>query len=182
MKAFQNTPYILFFSLQLYYNPLSAVMMPQSTPSLFLMAPLLISTLSYCSAGKMYCVTPNATSCSSCPHSTNCTTLSNYAQHTELYFTSNTTMVFLPGRHALNTNITVTNVARLTMQGEASSGNIATVVCHGSVGLSFASMVEFKIYYLQFTACSRSFGGPPPSRYYALLLQCMQLAELEGFY
>ena len=87
-------------------------------------------------------------------------------------------MVFLPGHHAFNTNITVTNVARLTMQGEASSGNIATVVCHGSVGLSFASMVEFKIYYLQFTACSRSFGGPPPSRYCALLLQCTQLAEL----
>ena len=87
-------------------------------------------------------------------------------------------MVFLPGDHALNTNITVTNVARLTMQGESSSGNIAKVVCHGSVGLSFTNMVEFKIYSLNFSACSRSSGGPPPSRNYALLLQSAKYAAL----
>ena len=152
--------------------------MPRSTPSIFLVAALLISTLSYSSAGKVYCVTPTATSCSSCPDSTNCTTLSKYAQDTELYFTSNTTMVFLPGDHALHTNITVTNIARLTMQGEASSGNISKVVCNGSVGLSFTNMVEFKVYSLEFTACSRSSGGPPPIRCYALLLQSTQYASL----
>ena len=64
------------------------------------------------------------------------------------------------------------------MQGESSSGNIAKIVCHGSVGLSFTNMVEFKIYSLEFTACSRSFGGPLPSRYYALLLQSTQYAAL----
>ena len=87
-------------------------------------------------------------------------------------------MVFLPGRHALHTNITVTNTARLTMRGETLSGNIATVVCHGSVGLSFTNMVEFKIYSLHFTACSRRSDGPPPSRYYVLLLQSTQYAAL----
>ena len=87
-------------------------------------------------------------------------------------------MVFLPGHHALHTNITVTNTARLTMQGQSSSGNVATVVCHGSVGLSFTNMVEFKIYSLHFTACSRRSGDPPPSRYYALLLQSTQYAAL----
>ena len=87
-------------------------------------------------------------------------------------------MVFLPGHHALHTNITVTNTTRLTMQGQSLSGNIATVVCHGSVSLSFTNMVEFKIYSLHFTACSRSSGGPPPSRYYALLLQSTQYAAL----
>ena len=87
-------------------------------------------------------------------------------------------MVFLPGRHVLDTNITVTDIARLTMQGGSSSGNIATVVCYGSVGLSFTNMVEFKIYSLQFTGCSRSSGDPPPSRYYALLLQSTQYAAL----
>ena len=143
--------------------------MPRSTPSIILVAALLICTLSYCSAGKVYCVTPNATSCPSCPHSTNCTTLSKYAQDTELCFTSNTTMLFLPGHHALNTNITVTNVARLNMEGDTSSGNIAEIVCHGLVGLSFTNMVELKIYSLKFKACSRSSGGPPPSRYYGNL-------------
>jgi len=119
-------------------------------------AALLISTLSHCSAESVYCVTPSVTSCSSCPHnSANCTTLSEYAQEAGLYFTSNTTMVFLQGNHTLDTNITVTNISRLTMSGESSSGNRATVVCSGSVGLSFTSMLEFKIDSLAFTSCSR---------------------------
>ena len=49
-------------------------------------------------------------------------------------------MVFLPGDHTLDTNITVANVAGLTLHGESSSGNGATVVCSGSVGLSFTSI------------------------------------------
>ena len=108
-----------------------------------LVAALLMNTLSHCSAENVYCVIPNATSCSSCPHNTHCATLSEYAQEAERYFTSNTIMVFLPGDHVLGTNITVTNVTRLTLCGE-SSGKRATVVCSGSVGLSFTSMVEFK--------------------------------------
>ena len=131
-------------------------MMAHPSPLIVIVAALLISTLSYCSAEDVYCVTPTATSCSSCPHnSTNCTTLSEYAREAELYFTSNTTMVFLPGDHVLDTNITVGNVAGLTMYGEPSSGNRSTVVCSGSVGLSFTSMVNFKMYFLAFTSCSR---------------------------
>ena len=149
-----------------------------------LVAALLITTLSYCSAENVYCVTPTATSCSSCPHdSTNCTTLSEYAQEAELYFTSNTTMVFLPGDHTLDTNITVANVTRLTMRGESSSGNRATVVCSGSVGLSFTSMVDFKIYSLAFTSCSGRYAItlpyiPPGVVYVVLHLQSTQHTEL----
>ena len=150
-------------------------MMVQSTT--VLVAALLINTLSYCSAENVYCVTPTATSCSSCPHdSTHCTTLSEFAQEAELYFTSNTTMVFLPDDHVLDTNITVANVTSLTMHGESSSSIIATVVCSGTVGLSFTSMVDFKIDYLSFTSCSRN--GIPPANNYALLLQSTQHAEL----
>ena len=135
-------------------------MMSQYTTFSVLVAALLITTLSCCSAENVYCVTPTATSCSSCPHNTHCATLSEYAQEAELYFTSNTTMVFLPGDHTLDTNITVVNVARLTMCGESSSGNRATVVCSRSVGLSFISMVEFKIDSLAFTSCNRKYVIP----------------------
>ena len=131
--------------------------MPQPSPFIVIVAALLFSTLSYCSAENVYCVTPTATSCSSCPHN-HCTTLSEYAQEAELYFTSNTTMVFLPGDHTLDTNITVGNVARLTMCGESSSGNGATVTCSGPVGLSFRNMVEFKVHSLAFTSCSRRYA------------------------
>ena len=67
-------------------------------------------------------------------------------------------MVFLPGDHTLDTNITATEVAGLTMHGESSSGNRATVVCSGSVGLSFTSMVDLKIHSLAFTSCSRRYA------------------------
>ena len=147
---------------------------------LFLVAALFINTLSYCSAENVYCVKPTATSCSSCPDNNHCATLSEYAQESELYFTSNTTMVFLPGDHALNRNITVSNVTRLTMCGESSSGNRATVVCSGSVGLRFTSTVELKIYSLDFTSHSRKYSQPNRLDVIcaALFLQSTQYAEL----
>ena len=86
-------------------------------------------------------------------------------------------MVFLSGEHNLSTNITVANVVRLTMLGELSLNNVATIVCSGSVGLSFTSMVDFKILSLVFTACSREYDTPPVSNY-ALLLQSTWYAEL----
>ena len=130
-------------------------MMAQSTSFSVLVATLLINTLSYCCAEKVYCVTPTVTSCSSCPHNTHCATLSEYAREAEIYFTSNTTIVFLPGDHVLDRNTTVVNVAGLTMRGESSSGNIATVVRNGSVGFSFTNMVDFNIYSLVFTSYNR---------------------------
>ena len=89
-------------------------------------------------------------------------------------------MVFLPGDHALDTNITVANVVKLTICGESSSGNIATVVCKETVGFTFTSTKELKICSLAFTFGSRNYGG---SNYllsgkYALLLQSAQHAEL----
>ena len=153
--------------------------MVQST--LVLAVVLLLSILSYSSAEKVYCVTQTATSCSSCPHHySHCATLSEYAQEAGMYFTSNTTMVFLPGDHTLDTNITITDVARLTLQ--SSSGNRATIVCSASVGLSFTSMVDFKIAYLVFTSCSRKhaidFAGDVAIVYVALLLNSTQYVEL----
>ena len=137
--------------------------MAHCTLFIVLVAALLMNT-PYCSAENVYCVTPTATSCSSCPHnSINCSTLCEYAREAEVYFMTNTTMVFLPADHALDTNITVANVARLTMRGETSFGKLPTIVCRGQVGLSFTSMVDFKIYSLAFTSCSRKYVHLPCS-------------------
>ena len=157
-------------------------MMVQSTPSFtVLVAALLINTLSYCSAENVYCVIPTATSCSSCPYnSIHCGTLSEYTQKTELCFTSNTTLVFLPGDHTLDMNITVANVTSLTMRGESSSGkNIPTIVRNGPVGFSFTNMVNFNIYSLAFTSYNWSWSyGSHPASNSALLLRSTQNAKL----
>ena len=164
--------------------------MTQCVPFILLVAILLTNPISYCSAENVYCATPTIASCSSCPqNSTKCTTLSEYAQEANLYFISNTTIVFLPGDHVLNTNITVANVTRLTMHGESSSDSVTRVVCNGSVGLDFKSMVDLKISSLIFASCSRKYNTSNFSRKYntitfllprsyALRLQSTQYAEL----
>ena len=108
-------------------------------------------------------------------------------------------MVFLPGDHILDANITVANVSRLTMRGESSSDNYtATVVCSETFGLIFTNMMKFKIQSLAFTNCSKTYPIPvnvinsittstihvpftPSSQLiarHALLLQFTQYAEL----
>ena len=62
-------------------------MVVESTSFTAFIAALFISILPYCSAESVYCVTPTASSCSSCPHnSTHCATLSEYAQEAKFYF------------------------------------------------------------------------------------------------
>ena len=151
--------------------------MASSLPFIILVAALLINTFS-CSTENVYCVTPIAMSCSSCPHnSINCTTLSEYVQNAEIYFTFNTTMVFLSGAHSLDTNIILAKITRLTMLGESFSGNTVKIVCSESVGLSFTGIENLKIYSVAFTSCSRK-GGNLPASNFSLLLQSIPHAEL----
>ena len=151
--------------------------MAQSLSCIVLVAALILGTPHYCCAENMYCVTPTASSGSSCPHnSTHCATLSEYAQEAASYLTSDTTMVFLPGDHILDVNITLASVANLTMCGESSRSKTATIVCNGPVGLSFTTMVDFKVISLGFASCSRK--DVPRASNYAVLLQSTQHAEI----
>ena len=154
--------------------------MAQSPLFIVFVADLLINVFLYCSTEDVYCVKPNVTSCSSCPpKSIHCATLSEYAQEAELYFTSNTTMVYLPGDHILDVDITANNVTRLTMHGESSSENIATVVRKGSFGFNFTNVVYLSIHSLAFTSFSTSWGySSHQASSSALVLQSIQYAEL----
>ena len=87
-------------------------------------------------------------------------------------------MIFLPGDHVLDRDITVANAAGLTMCG-FSLYNIATVVRNGSVGFSFTSMVNFRIYSLAFTSYNRSWSyHSRAASSSALLLRFTQYAIL----
>ena len=87
-------------------------------------------------------------------------------------------MAFFSGDHTLDMNIAV---ARLTMSGESSSGNRATVVHNGSVGFSFTNMVDFNIYSSAFTSYNKSWSYGthmhPPSNF-ALHLHSIKNGEL----
>ena len=93
--------------------------------------------------------------------------------------------MFLPGDHVLDISIVVANVNRLTMRGEFSSGNVATVVRNGSVGFKFMNNLDLNIYFLAFTSFERrndthyfiSYSSHPASNF-ALGLQSTQYAKL----
>ena len=142
--------------------------MAQSTSFIIFVGALLINSLSYCSTGNLYCVTPTA----SFPHiSAKCIARSqSMHKRPDIISPPTSTVVFLAGEHSLSTNITVANVVGLTMVGELSLNKVATIFCSGSVVLSFTDMVDFKIFSLVFTSCSRKYDTPPVSNY-ALLLQ-----------
>ena len=86
--------------------------------------------------------------------------------------------MFLPGDHILDTNISVANIAGLVMYGVSSSGIIVTVVCNGSVGLSFISMLDLKICSLSFTGFNYHRNENTYKVRAALLLHSIQYAEL----
>jgi len=65
-------------------------------------------------------------------------------------------MVFLPGDHTLDINITVANIDRLRMHGECSSSYVARIVCRGSVGFIFTDMLDLNTQSLIFTSCGRN--------------------------
>ena len=87
-------------------------------------------------------------------------------------------MVFLLGDHTLDMNITVANKTWLTMCGESSSGNIATIVCSESVGFNFTGILDFKIHSIAFTTCGRNSLAQTGARKYAVLLESIDFAEL----
>ena len=122
-----TTAKIIYNYKHLFFCSYFKNMMAQSPSCIVLVAALHLGTLFYCSAENVYCVTPMARSCSSCPHnSTHCATLSEYAQEGELYCTSDTTVVFLPGNHVLDVNITVASSAK---RGGAIFTSDSTIIC-----------------------------------------------------
>jgi hypothetical protein len=55
--------------------------------------------------------------------------LSQYANESAKYLVSNTTMIFLSGKHTLNAQVQVTNVSNFSMMGEKEKET--SVICSG---------------------------------------------------
>jgi len=84
-----------------------------------------------------------------------CHNLPQYLSKPQCYFTSNTTINFLPGIHLLEENITVSEVSNLTLVG-SSQGFTATIWCSGAqVGLVFKYVTNLSILKLSFIHCGR---------------------------
>ena len=146
------------------------MLMWQKLPRLFV-----LYCLPSCSTENTYYITP--TPDTPCPGES-CHTLSQYAEDHFNNFSSNTTLVFLPGDHTLNhtTSFGLTDTLSdwrdtthhhypyhsLTLLGSPSSLPEATsrIVCTRSAGFAFSGITELHITALAFTSCGH---GPAVS-------------------
>ena len=105
---------------------------------------LLATALPFCTGQYTYYVKPTPdTPC----HEDPCHTLSEFVSES---LTSNTTMVFLPGEHALQENVTVRNLVRFVVQHSSSSS--AQIVCTNNT-FTFENLSSIEITGLSFISC-----------------------------
>ena len=94
-----------------------------------------------------------------CHGSHPCHSLSEYTSSSQCYFTSNTTVHFLPGAYLLGENITVRGVSNLSLVGSSvnsSPGPSATIQCsRANVGLAFVGGTNLSIQKITIRHCGR---------------------------
>ena len=90
-----------------------------------------------CSTEGIYYMRP--TNASTCPGQP-CHNLSYYSQISQLFFTSNATLYFLPGEHILG-QVIVTNVSNITLAGIMSAEH-TILQCPGEGGIGFDNCRE----------------------------------------
>ena len=92
-----------------------------------------------------------------CPQDLPCETLDVYVSNESAYFTENTSFIFLPGTHTLNSTVSIHNVTNVALVGNAdlNEGNV-TIQCNGSGGLVFQHASRVKLVNLSFVSCGQS--------------------------
>ena len=109
--------------------------------------------MSACSAQSTYYVKPTPdTVCPTMP----CLTLSLCVEWANDHlFPSNTTLVFLPGDHSLESNLSIVNASKLVMLAGNSTylPKTTTIVCNGLIAFMFQNISDLQIHGLEFRNC-----------------------------
>jgi len=89
-----------------------------------------------------------------------CLTLSEYAQETDHYLISNTTVLLLPGDHVLTVNFTVENVSHFEIHTQLTlpdnyTANRNRIVCQGLVGFMLTNISHVMLRGLTFNYCGK---------------------------
>ena len=108
--------------------------------------------MSVCSAQSTYYVKPTPdTVCPTAP----CLTLSQCVEWANGHlFPSNTTLVFLPGDHSLESNLAIDNASRFVMIADNSTFlPKTTIVCNGLAAFVFENVSDLHIHGIEFRNC-----------------------------
>ena len=110
-----------------------------------------LNLLSMCSGQNTYYV--SSTTDSACP-STPCLNFSQYIYNSETYFTSNTTLIFRPGDHVVETNVVIANVNTLKLLGSKFIDGLSTrILCTPPAGFAFENVSNAEFAALEFISC-----------------------------
>ena len=82
-----------------------------------------------------------------------CLTLPQFAANVEIYLESNTSLVFLPGYHHLNSQINISAVSNFSMLSSSTSLCCPTVLCEWNAGINFSDIDSVYIGYMRFVGC-----------------------------
>ena len=131
---------------------------------------LVFATLSQCNT---YYIIP--TPCWPCP-TNHGLTLSEYAQQADRLSAANTTMVFLPGDHFLDTHIVVAHLATFAMLKSPSTRleKATRIICSQPIGIFYQNTSFVKVDGLQFVSCGRNASIP------ALLVDTVECFEIHN--
>ena len=85
-------------------------------------------------------------------------TLSQFVNNLSSYLrvTSDTTLIFLPGNHSLESELLVENVLSFSMYGWHGSSSKATITCHHSARFEFRNVSTVTVSGLEFVGCSEN--------------------------
>ena len=125
-----------------------------------------------CSTEGIYYVKP--ADVSTCPGQP-CHNLSYYSENSQLFFTSNTTLYFLPGEHILGPVI-VAYVSNITLVG-IMSAEYAILHCPGEGGIAFINCKEIYLLHLTFSNCGADYGT---LMYRGVGFQCVTGVEISN--
>ena len=125
-----------------------------------------------CSTEGIYYV--RSADVSTCPGQP-CHNLSYYSENSHLFFTSNTTLYFLPGEHILGPVI-VTDVSNITLAGIVSAEH-TILYCPGEGGIFFKNSKEIYMLHLTVSNCGQDYGT---SRYRGVGFQCVTDVEISN--
>ena len=104
----------------------------------------------------VYYIIPSAES--SCPEE-HCYTLREIIEQANRYFTSNTSLVFLPGDHNIENGLLIRDITSLTMLGSDSNFTTANLICSKPSSVAIYNVSEVYISSLAFISCGSNFIG-----------------------
>ena len=79
-------------------------------------------------------------------------TLSHYLNHTDKYFTSNSQLCFLPGKHILSADLILKNISNFTLTGI----NFTIIHCISHVSVMVVNVTNFKFENIKLVNCGKS--------------------------